>query len=303
MSNDHSGAKDFFLHLGLIVSLYTSVIALVNLLFRIINIKFPQLDYSYYYNVGSPVSMPVATLIVFFPLFLYFSHLVYRSYEQSAEKKELRIRKWLLYITLFIAGVVFAGDLVTVIYYFLDGRELTVGFLLKALTIFLVAGLVFVYYLKDIKEGVQKASRKTWAIVATLVVIISIILGFVALGSPKTQRMIREDGQTVQAVQSIESDIRYYVQNTGVLPTDLTTLYQSVYSFGNPSIYTDNEITYRVVDVDTFELCAMFNLPSQGISSSTYEDPWFHSEGTSCFTRNVTDTPQKPLPVERPVSF
>lgn len=300
MSNDHSGAKDFFLHLGLIVSLYTSVIALVNLLFRIINIKFPQLDYSYYYNVGSPVSMPVATLIVFSPLFLYFSHLVYRSYEQSAEKKELKVRKWLLYITLFIAGVVFAGDLVTVIYYFLDGRELTLGFLLKALTIFLVAGLVFMYYLKDIKEGVKKTSRKTWAIVATLVVIISIILGFVALGSPKTQQMIREDGQAVQTLQSIDSDVRYYVQNTDVLPTSLDDLYQSVYAYGNPSTYTNEGLTYRVVDADTFELCATFNLPSQGISSSAYEDPWFHSEGTSCFTRNVTDAPLKPRAVVVP---
>lgn len=303
MSNDHGGAKDFFLHLGLIVSLYTSVIALVNLLFRIINIKFPQVDYSYYYNVGSPVSMPVATLIVFFPLFLYFSHLVYKSYEQNSEKKELRVRKWLLYVTLFIAGVVFAGDLVTVIYYFLDGRELTAGFLLKAITIFLVAGLVFIYYLKDIKEGVKKAQRKAWAIVATLVVIVSIVLGFVALGSPKAQRMIREDGKTVQAIQSIESDIRYYVQNTDRLPTDLKTLYASVYVYGNPRTYTDNEVTYRVVDSDTFELCAVFNLPSQGISSSAYEDPWFHSEGMSCFTRNITDTQQKPLPVERPLSF
>ncbi|PIR38359.1 MAG: hypothetical protein COV34_02005 [Candidatus Zambryskibacteria bacterium CG10_big_fil_rev_8_21_14_0_10_42_12] len=303
MSNDHSGAKDFFLHLGLIVSLYTSVIALVNLLFRIINIKFPQLDYSYYYSVGSPVSMPVATLIVFFPLFLYFSHLVYRSYEQSAEKKELKVRKWLLYITLFIAGVVFAGDLVTVIYYFLDGRELALGFLLKALTIFLVAGLVFFYYLKDMKDTLCDKARRNWAITATIMVLVAIVLGFIALGSPRTQRMIREDGQTVQTLQSIDSDIRYYVQNTGMLPAGLDDLYQSVYTYGNPNTYTNEGLSYRVVDADSFELCATFNLPSQGISSSTYEDPWFHSEGTSCFTRNVTDTPLKPRAVVEPTSF
>ena len=52
-----------------------------------------------------------------------------KIYAVAIEKKQLGIRKWLVYVTLFISGIVLAGDLVTVLYYFIDGQDLTAGFL------------------------------------------------------------------------------------------------------------------------------------------------------------------------------
>jgi hypothetical protein len=70
-----TSAKDFFLNLGAIVALYTTIISLLNLLFTVINKAFPQIV-NYYYTSSSSISMPVATLIIFFPVYilLMWSH-------------------------------------------------------------------------------------------------------------------------------------------------------------------------------------------------------------------------------------
>src|SRR6185295_18199642 len=105
------GAKDFFINLGATVALYTVVISLVNLLFRIINTAYPQIT-NYYYGSTS-ISFPVAVLVIAFPILIVLMWLMEKQYK--ATDKSL-IHKWLSYITLFVAGIVFAGDLITVIY-------------------------------------------------------------------------------------------------------------------------------------------------------------------------------------------
>src|SRR3989344_9644469 len=115
-------AKDFFLHIAVIALLYTGTIALLNILFRVINVAFPQVSQYSYYDSTS-ISLPVATLIVVFPLFLFLANILRKGYNEDPSRKEYAVRKWLIYITLFIAGGVLAGDLITVLYYFLDGQE------------------------------------------------------------------------------------------------------------------------------------------------------------------------------------
>src|SRR5579872_6388966 len=149
-----ASAKDFFLNLGTIVALYTTVISLLNLLFTVINRAYPQVTtYSYngtyYGSSSSSISWPVAVLIIFFPIFILLMWLLERSYHIEPEKKHLGVRKWLTYITLFIAGLTLAGDLVTVLYFFIDGQELTTGFLLKVFVVLVITAAVFFYYISD----------------------------------------------------------------------------------------------------------------------------------------------------------
>src|SRR3989344_531422 len=79
------GAKEFFLQIGAMVALYAGAIALLNLLFTVINYAFPQVDqyrgYSYYYS--NPISFPVSTLIIVFSLFLFLSWVIQKSYETN----------------------------------------------------------------------------------------------------------------------------------------------------------------------------------------------------------------------------
>ncbi|MGH7250038.1 MAG: DUF5671 domain-containing protein, partial [Minisyncoccia bacterium] len=118
-----TSAKDFFINLGAIVALYTTVVSLVNLLFTVINTAYPQITSGYNYLSSQSISWPVATLIIFFPIFLLLMWLLGKDYKIHPEKQNSGIHKWLTYITLFIAGLTIAIDLITVLYYFLDGQE------------------------------------------------------------------------------------------------------------------------------------------------------------------------------------
>src|SRR3990167_6812470 len=143
-------AKDFFLHLGVIVSFYASSIALIALLFEVIDYAYPKVLDAYYYFPS--ISFQVATLIVACPLFLLLSWLLQKTYLSDPELREASLRKFFAYVTLFVAGAVIAGDLITVIYMFLDGQDITTGFSLKVLTLLVIAGGVFLYYLREIKN-------------------------------------------------------------------------------------------------------------------------------------------------------
>ena len=100
--NTKTTAKDFFLQLGAIATFYASVIALVTLLFEAINVAYPKVMDAYQYYSPS-ISLQVATLIVAFPLFLFLSWLMQKSYAADPTLRSAPIRIWLAYITLFVA--------------------------------------------------------------------------------------------------------------------------------------------------------------------------------------------------------
>ena len=281
-----TSAKDFFLHLGSMVALYTVTISFLNLVFKIINKSFPEVASNIYaWGGGSEISMPVATIIIFFPLFVILSRFVYKIYTENPAKKDLGIRKWLTYITLFVAGIILAGDLVTVLYKFLDGQDLTAAFFLKALSVLLVTGCVFGFYLQDIRDRVSSKGRRVWAIVIGVIVLVSIILGFGILGSPKTQRLIRLDNQKISDLQSLQWQVINYWQVNGMIPESMP---------GAPE-----GVEYKKTGNLDFELCVTFNKENMGVQSAgvpqpsypvksvTQNDNWEHKAGLQCFSRTI----------------
>jgi hypothetical protein len=293
-------AKDFFLQLGTMIVLYSGVIALLNLLFTVINHAFPRVATTYYYYSASSISFPVATLIVAFPLFLWLSWVLKKEYTTDPSRRELGVRKWLLYITLFVSAAGLAGDLVTVIYYFLDGQDLTSSFLLKALSVLVVVGGVFLYYLQDLRNTLTDSRRTLWRIVAAVLVLGSIVLGFSVIGSPATQRKIRQDSQRVMDLQNLQNQIPFYYQQKGSLPTSLEVLNDSLRGFQAPvDPVTGAAYEYRVEQDLSFSLCATFERPSPTPNSNrSHAEPayyggikgdssWQHGVGRQCFTRTI----------------
>ena len=148
-------AKDFFMQLGAMVALYASAISFTMLIFEYINVLLPDpLGIGgYYYSQGSfqTIRWSIAMLVVVFPLYTFLSWFLEKSYFKYPEKRKIWIRRWLVYLTLFVAAIIIIGNFVTVIYNGLGG-ELTLRFLLKSLTLFFVTGSVFGYYLWNIKK-------------------------------------------------------------------------------------------------------------------------------------------------------
>jgi hypothetical protein len=146
-------ARDAFLYLVLFAALYMSAYHLGNLLFDIINAVLPDPA-----EPGDMLSRrrgsirwSISSLIVAFPLFLYMSWLVGRDVRQDPNKRNSKVRRWLTYMTLFLAGSAIVGDGVTLLYNLLGG-EMTTRFLLKVLVVGFIAGSVFWYYLSDVRR-------------------------------------------------------------------------------------------------------------------------------------------------------
>ena len=146
--------KDVFLHLLSILALYGSSGSFLALLFQYVNLAFPDLRRDdFYYNeaIYHSIRLAISTLIVLFPAYIATSWYLGKAYLSNPEKRNLRIRKWLLYFTLFVAALIVLGDFVTLIYNFLEGG-LTASFVLKVIAVFFVAGSVFFYYLWDLRK-------------------------------------------------------------------------------------------------------------------------------------------------------
>lgn len=297
-------AKDFFLHLGAMIALYWSVGVLLNLLYQIINKAFPS--FGPQLGLYNSISFPVASLIVIFPVFLLLTSLNQKSYIFDPTKKEIWVKRWTEYITLFISGAILLGSLVTTLYLFLDGQELTAGFLLKVLAWLVVTGLVFGYYIGEIREKNSGAMRKVWTLVAVAMVLLSIVFGFMVTGSPRTQRLIKYDEQKRIDLQNIQSQIVTYWRNKSSLPTDLASLNDPLSSFYTPvpkDPQSQESYVYTKKSDLTFELCANFNRKSEinqqsSASYGYYEfagENWAHEEGYKCFERTIDPDRYPPM--------
>lgn len=142
-------ARETFLYLVLFTSLFLSAYHLGSILFELINQAFPDpaaADFS-----ARSLRWSISNLVVAFPLFLYLTARTQREVRQDPVKRSSRVRKWLTYLTLFVAAGCVIGDLVALVFHFLDG-ELTVRFLLKVLVVGAIAGTVFAWYLRDLRE-------------------------------------------------------------------------------------------------------------------------------------------------------
>jgi hypothetical protein len=154
-------AREAFQYLVLFATLYVSAYYLGNLLFDFINLSFPDPSwvtdgYAYDQYARESIRWSVSALIVSFPVFLYTSWLTSQAITHDPVKRASKIRRWLTYLTLFIAATVLIGDVTTLVYDLLGG-ELTVRFVLKVVTVGLIAGSAFGYYLRDLRLDEQES--------------------------------------------------------------------------------------------------------------------------------------------------
>ena len=143
-------ARETFIYLVLFTCLYLSAYNFGALLFQFIERAFPDALQYYYEANSSAIRMAVSSLIVAFPIYIWLTRLTLDGIRRDPDKKASKIRKWLTYLTLFVAAGIIIGDLIAINLNLLGG-ELTVRFALKVLTVLLIAGLVFGYYLWDLR--------------------------------------------------------------------------------------------------------------------------------------------------------
>jgi len=295
--------KSVFTHLLGIVAFYASIAGFIILLFQYINVLFPDQLYFYYdyENALSQIRVSMSILIVSFPVYLLMTFLLNKEIFKNKNMREFKLRKWLLYFTLFISAITIIGDLITVIFKFLDG-ELSIRFYLKTLIIFIVAGSVFWYYIWDIKRELSKKTKninKSLAYIASVIVFASIISGFFIVGSPSKQRMVKFDIKRVNNMQILQNEIINYWINKGSLPENLDNLKNNISGFNSPlDPKTNKSYEYNTLNELSFELCATFETSNKDIYKKIKEtqymqqypygvENWNHEKGITCFKRNI----------------
>lgn len=291
MTSHYSVPKNTFLYLLMISMLYASVISLMVILTQYINVLFPDALHPFYGDYYDMIRVASSILIVVFPTLLLSGWLIQKEMKKFPDVKESKIRKWLLYLTLFVAAITIVVYLVRLFFNFYSG-ELTMPFFLKLLIVLVISGAVFVYYLMDLNDKIK--SKKGIYYVVTGVILASLIGGFVIVGSPAQQRLVRFDEQRIMDLQSIQWQVTNYWQYKDVLPVDLASLNDPLAGFSVPvDPETGASYSYRVVDSLVFELCAEFDTERQdGELAPKYETydmngNWDHSTGVVCFERKI----------------
>ena len=325
-----SSPREVFLHLLAIVTLYMSAFNFGRLIFGYVNRAFPDLlEGQYYVHMASNESLrwSLAMLIIGFPIYFFTTRFLQRLYVRNPWEQTRRIRKWLLYLTLFLAAVVVIGDLVTLIYTFLGG-ELTVRFAFKVITVFAIAAAIFGYYfweLRHFREAGESGAptrmvggRIRYAItVMVLLVVANVITGFFMVGSPKAERLARFDSQRVNDLQMIQNEVINFWQQKARLPATLDELKNDITGFVPPhdpqtgALYEYRSIQAQAEDLrlPQFELCAMFATSSSVETSkgmlravpypAAYYDGfgnWTHGPGRVCFSRTIDPERFRPEP-------
>lgn len=151
-------AREAFLYLTLFTTLYLSAYHLGSLLFRLIEQAMPDPADSEFMAMRLADSMrwSTASVIIAFPVFLFLARYLGKELARSPAKRLSAVRRWLTYLTLFVAAVVLIVDLTTLVNNVLGG-DLTLRFLLKVVVAGAIAGSIFGYYLWDLRSEEKEA--------------------------------------------------------------------------------------------------------------------------------------------------
>lgn len=302
-----SVAKDVFAYLLTFVMLYIGVVSFIALLWQIINVQFPDPALFYYQGSYDVMRNAIASLIVVWPVFLVMSRFLHNDMRVHPEKADIWVRRWLTYLTVFVAAITMIIDLITLINSFLSG-ELTIQFVLKTVVILLVAAGVFAYEFWDLKRAPDSAKQVLFllSIGSAVLVVVGIISGFIFVGSPAKARDIRLDTQRLNDLQGIQSQIISFWNTSGSIPKTIDELSDPLLGYVLPSDpVTKGSYEYLPKGALNFELCATFvretpdgetnrGMSYYGTPYPTYDqngypilEDWKHSSGRVCFDRTI----------------
>ena len=128
-------------------------------------------------------------------------------------------------------------------------------------------------------------------IVATVVVVVSVIAGIIVIGSPTEGRFQQLDLGRIADLREIMEATDLFWSREERLPSSLEELAEDPRTSVNTIDPGSAEAyAYRILDEDTYELCATFDRESVGPPGRSAADFWRHPAGRQCFELEVDKT-------------
>lgn len=309
----------FFITLGVLVTLITTVSGFLTLVFETLNHVFPDVltdSYGYGYNSYQfdGIRSSLAIVIIAFPLYLVLESRWYSAAKKTLTQYDEVLCRWALYLILFLTSLTVMIDLITLVRYFVGG-EITTRFILKVIVTLITSGIVGWYYIRRLQFQTEKKWNVLTIVVTSSIVLASIVWAFMVIGGPGSQRMLKLDQKRLDDLQSIQYSVINYWQQTEMLPIELSALSTPLLNYSiprDPEFQKGKIYEYTVVSEKTFELCATFTAPlpegwttndnyggvmmndiavskpssAPGFGGSMNES-WQHGAGRSCFIRTI----------------
>ena len=295
----HHLARDLFFYVLIFITLSFTTFGVGGLLFNQIDRWFP--DSLNYYSSSREVlrnsaNWAIAQSMISAPLFFWFSQLISRGIQLNPEKRDAMVRKLMIYLILTITSLTALTDIIIALTSFLSG-ELTSRFIGKALVVFGIALLIFIYYFYEVRQddrlirseslesslaGKDRDGHMTKPLpfigslpnvlgaITILAIVLSVVSGFMETGGPEEQRARHMDSIRVQRLQNLRWRIADYQRDHHRLPVTLSELLDQsnttdMSAVQDPETKTPFEFK-NLPEQDgqiRYELCAIFSRPTQ----------------------------------------
>jgi hypothetical protein len=298
-----------------LVSLVFTAVSVGIVIFQVINKNIIDIIDQYAGRFEpSALKFAISALVIAAPIYYVLQRLIRKNLFSGALDKEAGVRKWLTYFILLVSAVVMIFWLIFTLNSFLDG-DLTLKFILKAITAIGIAAIIFSFYLYDIRreEIVGKKDRVvTYYFYGSLALVaIAFVFAVFNVESPRETRLRKLDEMVLQHFDQITYALDRFYNENSQLPKALEAL-KDDYEFDTEKTLFDPETKapyeYRLLEGKKFELCAVFRLSNkdaEGLANQYMKDRWPHDEGRVCFERKASDlnagkpiSEIRPMPVE-----
>lgn len=292
MSSRHNAKYAFYYLLSFAALVFMSISVGI-ILFQIIDKNVPDILNNYAGASNAALKFAISALIIATPVFYIISRFIYQGLKNGELESDAPLRRWLTYFILLVSSIIILGVMIGVINNFLSG-ELTWRFIFKAISVFILAAVIFSFYFLDLKrQEFKKPSlffRIYFYVSLTLVVAVFASAWFY-VESPKVARDKLFDRAVVSNMYNIESAINDYFNRYKKLPLDLAELEKE--DRFSPLNSSAEKIVYNKLGDNSFELCANFRTDSQMDNKDAFiYTPMTgfdnHKSGYWCASRNLT---------------
>lgn len=230
-----------------------------------------QNSYGYQW-ANSGLRWSISSLLVGYPIFVFLGWRLAAKKRRDPDRRRSRVRAWLTYVTLIFAAGALIGDLVAVVYQFLEGG-LTTRFAAKAGVVGVISSVILFNYSRDAERmsGGSDLVGQAFALLTTGVVVALVFWAFTVVRSPAAARERVSDETRVTNLIAMTRLADCHLTYFGALTDDFPAMQTALADLGGrqpiaggctePYPYDPSsgaDYRYRLIDADTYELCAAF---------------------------------------------
>lgn len=221
--------KEATVDLSIFVSLVTSIVALLSILFAAIDKKFVDiLKSNRYYSdtlLNDDIRIAVSVILVAFPIYLALAYYRAKMLRANPSRQNLPATKFVHYAILTVSSLFIVGSIITVIYQYLGG-DLGVAFFWKVASVLIISIVLGLYSYYTINRNYKEKTNlpNIFAIISLIAVVLSVVYSINILGSPAKIRKIKIDNKRLEDLSNIQNRVMDYWRTNKALPTSIVDI-------------------------------------------------------------------------------